>query len=661
MYLSILWHMHQPCYIINGKISTPTIIFRTLFNYYPMAVLAEKFPSVRLNFNLTPILLKQIEGVSSGRYEDRFLSLLAEKETEAREVLTIAKELPSFILNRHPAVNLLLGKIEEMDFSEKDISDIKVLLHLVCFHPSIMDEEIQQLFRKGRYFSDGERELLYKKEKGILSETAGKYKTLMEREQIEISTSPMMHPILPLLYNTDTAKKTKTSLYIPEGLFSYPQDARRHIEEGIETYKNFFGKPPSGIWPSEGSLSDEVLELLIEYNIVWTATDEYLLSGTLSKALGKEHYNIWEYKNRISIFFRDHHISDLIGFGYQRSEEKKSAINLFDRLKYLSEGNHNCIISIILDGENPWDFYPNYGMDFLSTFYEILSKNTSIVETTTFSDALKKDIIRNKLDRIQPGSWMGTNFDNWIGKEFANKAWMILKQAREVAEERMKSLNEEQKKVIMDSIMLAESSDWFWWYSLPVEKKIKIRFDAYFRNSIKNIYETSGLTPPDFLSFPVEQYEVEDILPYIKPSIDGKITHFYEWYNAIEVDVFSLWTTFKPVEFPVRKIFYGYDEENLYIRIDVSERDNIEFLLCFRNSVKKTFKIKYTPSVSESLFFVWDDIIEIKIPKKEILPVEKDTVFFNIIVKDREGEEFAIPAIDYFRIRFGEKEENWIV
>jgi len=648
--------------VIEGKINTPILLFRTLFNYYPMAVLAENFPLVKLNFNITPVLLKQIEGVSSGKYEDRFMSLLREKEGDAREVLMIARELPSFILKRHPAVNLLLDKIENRSYSEKDISDIKILLHLVCFHPLIVDDEIEQLFKKGRYFNDDERELLYKKEGKIMNGTINKYKAIMENEQIEISTSPMMHPILPLLYNTDIAKRTKTSLHIPEAIFSYPQDARRHITEGIETYKNIFGKAPSGMWPSEGSLSDEILELFTEHNLLWTATDEHLLAETLSRPLvNREHLTIWEYKNGVSIFFRDHHISDLIGFAYQKMEEKKSAIQLFERLNHISEGSPDRIISIILDGENPWDFYPDYGLNFLYTLYERLSDANSI-KTITFSEALKSNIIHNKIDRISPGSWMGVNFDNWIGKEPANKAWMILKQARDAAEERMKSINnEEKKKVIMDYIMLAESSDWFWWYSLPVDREIKIRFDIYFRHNIRKIYETAGLEPPEFLTLPVEQYVEDDTIPYITPSIDGKITHFYEWYNAVEVDVFSLWITFKPVEFPVRKIFYGYDEDNLYIRIDVSKRDDIEILLSFRNSVKKTFKIGHTCNSSESLFFVRDDIIEVRIPRKEILPEGEQIIFFNITVKEKEGQEITIPVIDYFKVRFGKKEENWIV
>ncbi|MDD3725837.1 MAG: glycoside hydrolase family 57 protein [Candidatus Ratteibacteria bacterium] len=652
--------MHQPCYAINNIVNTPTIIFRTLFNYYPMAILSEKFPSVKLNFNLTPVLIKQIENISDGVYEDRFLSLLKDTDVEAKQILMMAQELPPCLFKRVPVVNILIEKIKSSSYSREDISDITVLLHLMCFHPLIIDDDINQIFKKGRHFDNEDKKLLLNKEKNILKGTLIKYRELMETGQVEVSTSPMMHPILPLLYNTDIAKQTKTSLRIPDGLFSYPEDACMQIAEGIKTYQGIFNRQPYGMWPSEGGISNEVLNLFLEHHIQWTATDEHLLAETLSKPLTeKERYNIWEYKNSISVFFRDHHISDLIGFSYQRMDEKKAAINLFEYINGLSEGRTNQIVSIILDGENPWDFYTNYGTHFLSTFYEMLT-NSKTIKTTTFSEALNSDITRTKLERISPGSWMGVNFDNWIGKEPANKAWSILRDARKTAKEKIDTLSEEKKQQLLQYIMLAESSDWFWWYSLPADKEIKIRFDMYFRNSIRKIYETAGFQPPEYLAFPVEQYITEDILPYITPSIDGKVTHFYEWHTAVEVDVFSLWGTFKPVELPVKKIFYGYDDNNFYIRLDISDEKDIEIIISFFNSYKKTFSIKHNGPVSEPLYFVWGDIIEIMIPKKEILSEGEDVIFFNITIK-KNGQDIVIPATDYFKIRFGKKEENWIV
>ena len=660
-YLSILWHMHQPFYVVNGRISTPTLLFRTLFNYYPMASIAERYPDVKLNFNLTPVLLKQIEGVYLGQYSDDFLSILLEDETPPEKLLSFAEQLPSQVIRKNSFLKVLLNKIETHSYSSKDITDTKVHLHLSSFHPFIIDEEIEQLLKKGREFNYGDMEFLYKKEKNLLGKTTDKYKDLMEKGQCEISTSPMTHPILPLLYKTDIAKETKTSLNIPAGLFSYPEDARTQLTEGVETYRRIFGKPPAGIWPSEGSVSNEILEMLAESGILWTATDEHLLAETLSMPLlQNEQHQRWIFRDKLYIFFRDHHLSDIIGFGYQKMEEKEAAMNFTGQLHRISEKGERQLITIILDGENPWDFYPSFGAQFLPALYASLNSSSSI-KTLTLSQTVKVDIREGRLEKIAPGSWMGVNFDNWIGKKAANDAWKALKQARMTAEERKDFLSPQQKMELKEYIMLAESSDWFWWYSLPADPKTKRTFDSFFRNALKKIYEIAGVDMPESLNFPIEEYGAEQTFPYIQPLIDGKVTHFYEWHNAIKIDPFSLWATFKPVDIPVKNLFYGYDDENLYIRIDIVKDVWEEICLLFQNSVKKTFTIKQGETQNKDISFCIGDIIEIKIPKKEILKEGENDVFFTITIKEKEGQEFVMPGMDYFKVHFSTKEENWIV
>ncbi|MBN1444635.1 MAG: hypothetical protein JW957_00815 [Candidatus Omnitrophica bacterium] len=664
MYLSILWHMHQPYYadVNNGEIDTPALTFRTLFNYYPMAVLTKKNPGIKLNFNLTPVLLIQIEDIASGKIKDRFMALLEEGNSAGREeVLAFIGGMPPQILGRHKIINMLKEKAEENSCSEQDLLDLKIYLHLASFHPAVSDGEIKELFKKGRNFGESDRKLLHEKEKMIFSEVIALYGELMNEGKIEISTSPMMHPILPLLYSTDTARKTKTSLSIPEGVFSYPQDARMQLLEGLKTYERIFKKQAAGIWPSEGSLSDEILELFSEQGVLWTATDESLLEETLAHPLfQKEHCSIWDFRNGPSVFFRDRHISDMIGFSYQKTDEKNAAGDIAERLSALRSNMDGRLLTVILDGENPWDFYPDYGEKFLTAFYKFLENNDA-VRTVTFSEALKTDIRRLRFDHISPGSWMGTNFDNWIGREPANKAWSILKQARAAAEERENCLPEEKKNILAEAVMLAESSDWFWWYSLPADKKTKMRFDAYFRNSIRRIYETAGAEIPQYLNLPVEGYAYEEIIPYIKPVIDGKITHFYEWHDAIELDPSGLWATFMPAGMPVRKMFYGYDEENLYIRMDFKSKEAVEIQIYFHEPVEKKFIIHTGRRDAGPVIYSCGGITEMLIPKTEILAGDEENTFFNITVRETNGQEFVMPAGDFFKVRFTPKDENWTV
>ncbi len=664
MYLSILWHMHQPYYVnLNtGHISTPTLIFRILFNYYPMLVLVENNPGVKVNFNLTPVLLKQIQGISSGKFTDRFLQLLEGKDNiSAEEIMQFTDELPSQILRKNKLINFLKEKVEKNSHTAQDLFDLKIHLHLICFHPLLADEEIERMIKKGRHFDESDREILYRKEKKVLADIINAYKNLQDKGQIEISTSPMMHPIMPLLYATDIARKTKTSLSIPEGIFSYPEDAKEQLTAGMQLYEDLFGKRPAGIWPPEGSLSNEILELLAEQGILWTATDEYLLTETLSRTLSSnQRYSIWDFRDRISIFFRDHLISDLIGFGYQQMEETNAAMKLVNHLHNISTQNKDCLVTIILDGENPWDFYPEHGKTFLSTLYKTLSESSE-VKTITVTESLNANIRREKLDNISPGTWMGANFDNWIGKDPANKAWGILSRARKKVAEKITRIKENQQKDLMETIMIAESSDWFWWYSLSAERKIKARFDAYFRNSIRKIYELLEEEIPEFLNLPVEEYLYEEVFPYIKPCIDGKITHFYEWHDAVKIEPSNMWLTFKPVDITVKRIFYGYDEDNLFFRIDFKDKPDFTISLSFHNSIKKTFTIISDKQENGPLTVVTYDIMEIKVPRREILREGEKTISFSIKIMGKNGQEIVLPACESFKIHFAGKEENWIV
>jgi len=256
---------------------------------------------------------------------------------------------------------------------------------------------------------------------------------------------------------------------------------------------------------------------------------------------------------------------------------------------------------------------------------------------------------------------MGVNFDNWIGRGPANKAWSILKQARAAAEEKEGGLPEDARDALAQSIMLAESSDWFWWYSLPAERKIKMRFDAYFRNSIRKIYETAGIEVPQFLNLPVEEYTYEEVIPYIKPVIDGKITHFYEWHDAVEINPSGLWATFRPVDIPVKKLFYGYDDDNLYIRLDFSGKEEFEIQFLFHDPVKKIFIVHTGRQEAGPVTHSCGGISEFRIPKTEILTGKEEKTFFSIVVIGKDGREFAMPAGDFFRIRFTAKDENWTI
>ena len=641
-YLCILWHFHQPFYsdIEENINDTSIIVFRTLQNYYPMAVLLENFENVKINFNITPSLLKQIKLISEDKIKDTFLNIF-NCELSAEKLLNFYNEFPAVYTNSNKLLTLLKEKIELKNYSEKDIFDFKFLLHLSSFNDLIFDEEIRYFNEKMRNFDINDAEILINKEKKIFKDVINLYKKLQKENRIEISTSPFYHPILPLIYDTDIMKKTKTVFSSPKVRFNYPEDAKKQIKNGIDFYREIFKENPKGMWPSEGALSREILDLFIGENIEWTATDENLLLETLNNREKKNIYKIYKYKDKISIFFRDHYLSDLIGFSYQNMDEEDGAIDLVKKIEKISEDNPNGIITIILDGENPWDYYKEKGIKFLKKFYELLQENKKI-NTLTFSEAINITENYGVIEDIFPGSWMGPNFDNWIGKEMANKAWEMLKKMREKVEN---IKNED--KIVEEIILNCEGSDWFWWYSIEADKNIKEKFDGYFKNNLRKIYKRLNLPLPEEIEEKIVYYEK---IPFIRPLIDGKITNFYEWSSAIEINPENLWITFKPFNLPIKKIYYGYDYENLYFRFDFCQ-DVEQIKIIFDEEIYEIIGKNFE---DENIEWKWDEILEIKIKRKK----DKENAKIQFQIK-KDNYEFVLPPYSKISIIF--KEQEWIV
>ena len=660
VFLSILWHMHQPWYINRetGNLDSPVLLFRTIFNYYPMALIASSHSRVKVCFNITPVLIEQLEAVSRGETRDDFHETLLEKEPEKEKLELLISQLPGPVLGSHRRLLLLAGKVRDNSHTVQDLFDLNVYLHLASFHPVLRDEKISGLLRKGMGFDTEDAGFLYRKESEILRNTLPLYKRLQDSGQVEISTSPFAHPIMPLVFNTDNALKTSTSMTVPGGLFSRPEDASAQLAEGINSYERVFGRRPAGIWPPEGSLDDETLKLFYSSGIRWTASDESLLSGTLNRQSQGLHYSIWDFRDGLSIFFRDHGLSDLIGFAYQHTKEEEAASDFLGKIEEAGKGDEERMVAVILDGENPWDFYPEHGARFLSSLYGMIGESSRI-RMLTFSEAIEeKGLHRGKLESISPGSWMGNNFDNWIGKPAANRAWEMLDRARKHAETSQGLIGEEKKKILRREILLSESSDWFWWYSLPAEAKIKKRFDLYFRNSLGNIYGITGNPPPEEILSPVENLQKNERIPYISPVIDGRNTHFYEWSNAIEADPSAMWATFRPVGFPLEKIYYGYDEKNIFVRIDSKNAGDLRITISLGWPEERNFEITGGHG-DGGIVYAAQEIIEIAIPR-HLAGKDSGTVSFGIFVVTVDGRRFRIPSTENFRITFKD-EENWIV
>ena len=392
------------------------------------------------------------------------------------------------LLNRYPRFRELWEKSQKSGlataakaFTPQEIVDLQVLSQLAWFDEIFLagDPDVARLVKKERGYNESDKAIVRKKEIEIFNVTLEEYRKAAERGQIEISTSPFYHPILPLLCDTSVAQESHPGVRLPHRRFRHPEDARDQLRGAVALHERVFGRRPQGLWPSEGSVSDEVLRLAADEGFTWAATDEGVLArskqigfyrrgdGTLQG--GEELYRPQALSTGgkpISLFFRDHQLSDLIGFVYSRMDPQAAAADLHQRIKAAgrSTGQRPAVVSVILDGENAWEYYPGNGREFLKAFYGRIAADPEL-RAVTASEALKVTE-QGTLSHIVPGSWINANYDVWIGADEDNRAWDLLSEARDFYAQHAANpkVTPENRRLAQQELWVAEGSDWCWWY-----------------------------------------------------------------------------------------------------------------------------------------------------------------------------------------------------
>ena len=596
--------MHQPYYKdpLTGDYRLPWVRLHGIKDYYDMAAILEDFPLVHQVFNLVPSLIEQILDYVDNKAIDKFL------ETTKVPAEDLSAEQKTFILSdfffanwenmimpfpRYYELLCKRGKTIIKDelrkavryFSAQDFLDLQVLFNLSWFDPIFRKKypQLQELINKGRDYTEEDKEILLKTQHDVLELIIPEYKKMNERGQIEISTSPFYHPILPLLYNTNSAKIAMPDVKLPEFTFSHPEDASAQIRMAVEYFEKIFGFKPVGMWPSEGSVSANILNLFKENGIKWIASDEGVLSASLGTSLRdfsgsmKEPQKLYKpySADGLSIIFRDHTLSDLIGFVYCKWDAKKAVddfINRLYRIKSSLPKNMPFLVPVILDGENAWEHYKNDGRDFLFYLYERMS-NEDWLRAVTVSEYLNEHQPQAFINNLFSGSWINTNFAIWIGHEEDNLAWDMLYETREALEMYRQLNPDADLKEAWRYIYIAEGSDWCWWYGDEHMTETQEEFDELFRSNLIKVYNIIGKKIPPKLHIPVLR-EDRTIKPkvtirgFITPKIDGEITSYYEWLHSAYLETKRSGGTMHRAEAFISMIYYGFNLNNLYLRVD---------------------------------------------------------------------------------------------
>jgi alpha-amylase/alpha-mannosidase (GH57 family) len=600
-YLVFVWHMHQPFYkdLPTGEYQLPWTRLHALKDYYGMVKILEEFPRVRQTFNLVPSMIVQIDEYARGEARDAFLRCALKpaeelsKEEQAFALKYFFQANASRMIYRYPRYGELFDTLRLADynperarqsFGPQGMRDLQVLSQLAWFDEEFQehDAQVKALAAKGRNYALEDQALMGRKQQECLAQVMPVYERFARRGQIEVSVTPYYHPILPLLCDSNIASVAHPHVNLPRR-FRYPRDARRQIERARSYARERLGFTPDGMWPSEGSVSDEALALAADAGVKWMATDNGVLGATLGRIAGiDETYRpyVWKQGGReMKLIFRDHFLSDLIGFVYSRMEPAAAAGHFLDRIRenarhILSQGR-DALVPVILDGENAWEHYELNGRPFLKELYRRISADPTM-SAVTVSEALKK-VPAQELSRIHPGSWINANFDVWIGAEEDNTAWEYLLEAREtygkVADSKPAQVSEDRLKLAYEELMIAEGSDWCWWYGPEHHSDNRPEFDKLFRDHLANVYRALDLPPPEELSRPILRLPFrafhEPPAGLIQPVVDGEVSSYFEWLGAGAYRPDERQGSMHGRRFFIRQLMYGSDGKNLYIRLDL--------------------------------------------------------------------------------------------
>jgi alpha-amylase/alpha-mannosidase (GH57 family) len=545
LYLALLWHQHQPIYkdgsapVPRGSYLQPWVRLHSVRDYYSMAALVAEHPDVHLTINLTPALLWQIEDYIERGATDRALELTLKpagklSSAEREEILSTFFDADwHHQIFPHPRYKeLFLQRVEGQPFTVQDLRDVQMWFNLAWFAAEFREREVRlpptdetacvaRFVAKGRSFSVADIRAMVGEQYKIMRAVAPIHHVLQAGGQVEVSTTPFFHPILPLLIDTDRATIDRPGTAYPRR-FAHPEDADAQVRLAVESYRRWFGRSPRGMWPAEGAVSQPVIPFFARYGAQWIATDAGVLarSGRWGyRAYDPEilcrPYRAEEGEDRVAVFFRDTQLSDEIGFRYHAYEDYDRAAEDFlqeirDRFVRSLTGGEDRVLTVILDGENAWGAYREDARPFLRALYQRLEGDAEI-QTVTLAEYIEGNPLRavaahpvadqTKVYDLFTGSWIdesgsapGVDLGTWIGEEEENRAWDLLGQTREVLRER--GAKQEDAPEAFRSLYIAEGSDWFWWFGEDQDSGHDEEFDDLFRTHLKNVYRGVGVAPP---------------------------------------------------------------------------------------------------------------------------------------------------------------------
>ncbi|HLY12179.1 MAG TPA: glycoside hydrolase family 57 protein [Planctomycetota bacterium] len=545
--LAFLWHFHQPCYVDlpTGKMLMPWVRLHGLKDYTGLAALLEEFPKIRCTTNFSPVLLDQIQAYINGKTDTMFdLSMIPAAElNEDQKEQILAKFFwahPDSVIGQYLRYRQLLELHRaSQTFREQDYRDLQVLANIAWIHP--LSTVAESMRAKGRGYTEEDKIALATDLRAAMAAILPRWRALSDR--VELSVSPYYHPIVPLLCDFASAREAIPDLPLPDAP-NFREEAGVQVRRALEAGEKYFGRRPRGMWPSEGSVSAEACALFHEAGAEWVATDEAICGSAGARMV-----------RGLKVAFRDTALSNLLGFTYKMMDPVDAARDFIKRL----EGRDGPV-PVCLDGENPWEHYPDGGVGFLRALFRELSDHPTI-RTVTMSELPSNGTI----DRIFAGSWINRNFGIWIGHPEDRRGWELLGRA-------YRDVRGSTSELAWECLRAAEGSDWYWWFGDDFTSAQDAEFDALFRRHLVNLYKALGKPTPDDLLRPIKQIRREVVLKepsaLLHVKMDGRVTDFFEWISAGHYDMSREYSALAGESSFLSDVYYGFDSEHLLVRLD---------------------------------------------------------------------------------------------
>jgi alpha-amylase/alpha-mannosidase (GH57 family) len=603
--IAFVWHMHQPYYrdMVTGESTMPWVRLHGIHSYYDMLRLYRKFPGVKGTINFVPSLIEQLLAYTEHGKSDAFLdhTLIPAEELTPQQKVFLLRHF--FMVNSERKIEpygpyrklqARLGfdrtKIDYNQavrfFSTQEYLDLQIYYNLVWFGFTAKDEipELKDMLSSGGHFTEEHKAFVIDAQRRILANLLKEITKACESENVEICTTPYFHPILPLLIDTEIARRANPRVRLPNR-FKAPQIAKTQVENALLAMERWTGRRPVGMWPAEGSVCPEIIPILRDAGVKWIASDERVLKLSLQKDQEginpHQPFNALHDNASIGIVFRDYVLSDLISFVYCRMPADKAVEDFMGHVEDIDEAarGERRLITVVLDGENPWEYYPDAGREFMNTLFATIERDG--IPTAKVSSYIEKHPPTQNIRNLHSGSWINANFDIWIGKPQKNQAWDYIKRVFDEVDGMLISdakKGDAKAQSAVESLCAACGSDWFWWYDDDFDSAFKGDFDSIFRMHLKNVFTLLGKDVPLFLFDPIYRFvEAGSIVEppgCIYPVIDGTESSFFEWSNASVINVHgkSSGAMAQSSNDPFETISFGFNVNAFFLRVDPVNR-----------------------------------------------------------------------------------------